>query len=259
MEELKDKIALVTGASGGIGRSIALSLAEHGAMVALIGRTEETLRAVAAEILGIGRRAIFLPCDVTRRAEIEDAARRAVKELGPGQILVNNAGVAPAAGFVEMEDSLWEEVLKVNLTGTYHCCKVFLPGMLALKWGRIINIASTVSKVSYPNTSAYTTSKHAVLGLTRALAAETARSGVTVNAICPGYVNSRLTMENARIMAEKTGKPMEHVLELFKGSSPQKRLIEPREVAHVALMLTSDSAQGITGQAINVDGGAVMS
>ncbi len=258
MEELKGKIALVTGASRGIGRSIALALAQHGASVVLIGRTETTLKAVAEELRGLGHQALPLACDVTRREDVEKVARQTKGELGSVQILVNNAGTAPAARFVEMEDRLWEEVLKVNLTGTYYCCKVFLPAMLSLKWGRIINIASIVSKVSYPNTSAYTTSKHAVLGLTRALAVETVRSGVTVNALCPGYVDTDLTLKNAKLMAEKTGKPVEDMLGLFKASSPQRRLIEPEEVAHVAVMLASDSAKGITGQAINVDGGAVM-
>ncbi|MFQ5540198.1 MAG: SDR family oxidoreductase, partial [Candidatus Binatia bacterium] len=126
------------------------------------------------------------------------------------------------------------------------------------KWGRIINVASTVSKVAYPNISAYTSSKHAVLGLTRALALETARSGVTVNAICPGYVDTELTQKNAKLMAEKTGKGLEEVLQLFKNSSPQKRLIAPEEVADVAVLLASEATKGITGQAINVDGGAVM-
>jgi 3-hydroxybutyrate dehydrogenase len=130
--------------------------------------------------------------------------------------------------------------------------------MLASKWGRIINIASTVAKVAYSHISAYVTSKHAVLGLTRALAVETAKFGVTVNAVCPGYVDTSLTRRNALLMAAKRGKPLDDSLEILAGTSPQKRLIEPEEVAHLALMLASESAKGITGQAINVDGGAVM-
>ncbi len=152
-----------------------------------------------------------------------------------------------------------EEVLRANLTGTYLCCKVFLPSMVASGWGRIINIASTVAKVSYSHIAAYATSKHAVLGLTRSLAVEFARSGVTVNAICPGYIDTELTHKNIGLMAEKTGKSLEDVLKSFTATSPQHRLIAPEEVARLALTLASESALGITGQAINVDGGAVMS
>jgi NAD(P)-dependent dehydrogenase (short-subunit alcohol dehydrogenase family) len=157
-----------------------------------------------------------------------------------------------------MDDQLWEEVMKINLMGAYYCCKIFLPGMIASGWGRIINIASTVAKVAYPYVSAYTASKHGLLGLTRALAVEMARTGVTVNAICPGYVDTELTLNNARLMAERTGKSVEKVLELFRSTSPQNRLIAPEEVADLAVMLASNSAGAITGQAINVDGGAVM-
>lgn len=258
IDELKGKIVLVTGSSRGIGRSIALAFAHRGARVVLLGRTEEALKAVAAEISNHGNQALPLTCDVGRREEVQALAQQIKSQLGTVQILINNAGLAPAVSFVEMEDSLWDEVLKVNLTGTYNCCKLFLPDMLAARWGRIINIASTVSKVAYPHTSAYTSSKHAVLGLTRALAVETARLGVTVNAICPGYVDTELTLKNARLMAEKTGKGLDEVLKVFKRSSPQNRLIAPEEVADVAVMLASETTKGITGQAINVDGGAVM-
>jgi anthraniloyl-CoA monooxygenase len=130
--------------------------------------------------------------------------------------------------------------------------------MIAAKWGRIVNIASTVAKTSYPNISAYATSKHAVLGLTRSLAVETAKFGVTVNAVCPGYVDTGLTQKNAALLAEKKGKPLADAFEMLKSASPQRRLIEPDEIADLTVMLASEAAKGITGQAINVDGGAVM-
>ncbi len=258
MEGLKGKIVLVTGGSRGIGRSIALAFAAHGSHVVLTGRTQATLDSVADEIQHLGGKALPLTCDVSKKQEVEAVKERVNKQLGPVQVLINNAGIAPAASFLEMPDHLWEEVLRVNLSGTYNCCKVFLPEMIATKWGRIINIASIVAKVAYSHTSAYTTSKHAVLGLTRALALEMARSGVTVNAICPGYVETELTLNNARLMAEKSGRGVEEALRLFMGSSPQNRLIAPEEVAELAVMLASKAADGITGQAINIDGGAVM-
>ena len=259
MEEyLKGKIVLVTGAGRGIGRSIALAFGASGSQVVVAGRNRAVLNTVAEEIRSLGAKALPLTCDVTRKEEVQFLKDKITNQLGAVQILINDAGVAPAASFLEMEDQLWHDVLKVNLDGTYHCCKVFLPGMTASGWGRIINIASTVAKVAYFHTAAYTTSKHAVLGLTRALAIEMARTGVTVNAICPGYVDTELTLHNARLMAEKTGKRIEDALALFKGSSPQNRLIAPEEVADLVLMLASNASDGITGQAINVDGGAVM-
>ena len=225
--DLEGKVVLVTGGSRGIGRSIALAFASHGSHVVLTGRTQKTLDGVAEEIHRLGGKALPLVCDVTNKQAVEALKGEVATHLGTAQILINNAGVAPAASFLEMPDHLWEEVLKVNLIGTYYCCKVFLPEMIAAKWGRIINIASIVAKVAYSHTSAYTTSKHAVLGLTRSLAIEMARLGVTVNAICPGYVETDLTLNNARLLAEKTGKRLEEALTLLKGSSPQKRLITP--------------------------------
>ena len=254
----QDKNVLVTGGGRGIGRAIALAFAAQGSRVAITGRTQASLDAVAEEIRAKGGQALPLTCDVTRKEEVEALNREITGEFGGVQILVNNAGMAPAAAFLEMDDRLWNQVLKVNLTGAYHCCKVFLPAMIASKWGRIVNIASTVAKVAYPYIAAYTASKHGLLGLTRALAIEMARTGVTVNAICPGYVETELTLGNAARMAEKTGKEVEEVLKLFKSVTPQNRLITPEEVADLAVMLASERAGGITGQAINVDGGAVM-
>jgi NAD(P)-dependent dehydrogenase (short-subunit alcohol dehydrogenase family) len=255
---LRDKVVLVTGASGGIGEAIAGEFAGSGAVLVVSSRNGDKLQALVSRLKREGGQALALCCDITDRKQVADLRTVIDDRIGTVQILINSAGIAPAVSFVEMSDAVWDDVLAVNLTGTYNCCKTFLPGMLRSGWGRIINIASTAAKVAYSHVSAYTTSKHGVLGLTRSLALETAKLGVTVNAICPGYVDTELTRENARRMADKTGKSIEEVLKLFAGSSPQKRLITPAEVAGLALMLASEKAGGITGQAINLDGGAVM-
>jgi NAD(P)-dependent dehydrogenase (short-subunit alcohol dehydrogenase family) len=255
---LKDKVVLVTGASGGIGQALAAGFAHNEATVVVSSRNEGKLQALAQRLKSDGAQALAVRCDVVEKEQVDALCAIVAERVGTVQILINNAGIARAASFLQMEDRLWNEILRVNLTGTYNCCKAFLPGMIAQGWGRIINIASTTAKVAYSHVSAYTASKHGVLGLTRSLALETARLGVTINAICPGYVDTELTRENARRMADKTGKEVAEVLRLFAESSPQKRLIAPVEVAGLALMLASEKAGGITGQAINVDGGAVM-
>src|SRR4029453_1430346 len=255
---LRDRVVLVTGASGGIGEAIAVEFARGGAVVVVSSRNEEKLQALAQRLKNNGGQALALCFDVADRKQVVALGAMIAGGVGTVQILINSAGVAPAASFLEMSDGAWDDVLRVNLTGTYNCCKTFLPPMINSGWGRIINIASTAAKVAYSHVSAYTTSKHGVLGLTRSLALETAKLGVTVNAICPGYVDTELTRENAQRMADKTGKSMDEILKLFSESSPQKRLIAPAEGAGLALMLASEKAGGITGQAINVDGGAVM-
>lgn len=255
---IRKKVVLITGAAGGIGQSLAAEFARGGAMVVVSSRNEDKLRALAQRLKSDGGQVLPLHCDVAERAQVQALGAMIAERVGTVQILINSAGVAPAANFLEMADQVWDDVLRVNLTGTYNCCKTFVPGMMQSGWGRVINVASTTAKVAYSHVSAYTTSKHGVLGLTRSLALETAKLGVTVNAICPGYVDTELTRENARRMAEKTGKKVDDVLRLFAESSPQKRLIAPEEVAALALLLASEKASGITGQAINVDGGAVM-
>jgi NAD(P)-dependent dehydrogenase (short-subunit alcohol dehydrogenase family) len=259
MDSIREKtVVLVTGGGDGLGRAIATAFAAQKYPVAITGRTQSKLDSVVAEISDRGGAAVGFASDVTQREQVEELNRKITERLGPVGILVNNAGIARAAGFLEMDDSLWETIIRVNVHGTYNCCKVFLPRMIAAKWGRIINMGSTMSKTAYSHVSAYVTSKHAVLGLTRALAVETATSGVTVNAVCPGYVNTGLTHHNAELLAERRGMPLEQALEILARTSPQKRLIEADEVASLILMLASDAAKGITGQAINVDGGAVM-
>ena len=257
MSLLTDRIALVTGAGRGIGRAVALAMARAGCHVVLAARTREPLEQVASAVRGYGREAVPVICDVGSRAEV-DALEKTARRMGVVQILVNGAGIAPAASFLEMDDALLDEVMRVNFKGTYHCCKRFLEPMIGAGWGRIINIASTTAKTAYPYTAAYTASKHAVLGLTRVLALETARKGVTVNAICPGYVDTELTRENARRMAVAAGSTAPEVLERFARTSPQQRLMAADEVADMAVLLAGPVGDAVTGQAVNVDGGAVM-
>jgi 3-hydroxybutyrate dehydrogenase len=256
---LADRVALVTGGGRGIGRAIALAFAREGASVAVVARTAAEVEAVAAEVRAQGRKAVALPGDVTDSARVESVARAAAEALGPIQILVNNAGLAVSAKVLDTDDALWERHLRVNLTGAFYMSRAVLPGMLAARWGRIVNIASTAARQGFPYVAAYVASKHGLLGLTRALALEVVAAGVTVNAICPGYVATDLTRESARRIQEKTGRTYEQAIESLAAFSPQRRLIEPEEVAALAVMLASDEARGVTAQAWNVDGGAVQS
>jgi len=256
--KLPDRVALVTGGGRGIGRAIALAFAREGAHVAVTARTGAELDAVAAEIRALGRTALAVPCDVGERAQVDEAVRRVVDGLGPVQILVNNAGIAVSAKLVDTDDALWERHLRVNLTGAFLMTRAILPGMLAARWGRVINIASIAGRVGYPLVTAYTASKHGLLGLTRALAQEVVAAGVTVNAICPGYVATDMTWAGARNIQKRTGRAYEDAVHALAAFSPQKRLIEPEEVAALAVLLASDDARGVTAQAWNVDGGTVQ-
>jgi NAD(P)-dependent dehydrogenase (short-subunit alcohol dehydrogenase family) len=256
--KLPDRIALVTGGGRGIGRAIALAFAREGAHVAVTARTGAELDAVAAEIRALGRRALAVSCDVGERAQVDDAVRRVAEGLGPVEILVNNAGIAVSAKLLDTDDALWERHLRVNLTGAFLMTRAVLPGMLAARWGRIINIASIAGRQGYPLIAAYAASKHGLLGLTRALAQEVVAAGVTVNAICPGYVATELTWAGARNIQKRTGRAYEEAVQALAAFSPQKRLIEPEEVAALAVLLASDEARGVTAQAWNVDGGAVQ-
>ncbi len=255
---LKGQVALVTGGGRGIGRCIVLALAREGADVAVAARTEPEVAAVRAEVEALGLRSLACLCDVTDRHQVAGMIREVEKSLGPITALVNNAGIAASAKTADMDDDLWERILRVNLTGTYLCTKAVLPGMLTRGYGRIINIASTGAKVGFLYSAAYCASKHGVLGFTRSLALEVAGRGITVNAICPGFVETAMTDESIRRIVAKTGRPPDVARETLEGLSPQRRLIQPEEVAVVAVLLASPEARGIHGQAINVDGGAVM-
>ena len=252
----KTDAVFITGAGAGLGREMALAFASEGYAVAVTGI--EGVEGTAAEIRARGGRALGLPLDLRHSEQVEEAVNAALARFRGIGVLINNAAIAPAASFLEMPDSLWDDVVRINLTGTYNCCKVFLPQMIRGRWGRVINIASTAAKVVYPHVSAYVSSKHGILGLTRSLALESAKWGVTVNAICPGYLDTDLTRKSAESMARRIGKTPTEVLAMFAGTSPQGRLIGAEEVASLALLLASENSGGLTGQAINVDGGAVM-
>ena len=259
MDALAGTRAVVTGASRGIGRSIALALAGAGADVAVVARTGADLAALADEIQALGRRACALECDVTDPEQVTRMAAAAHQALGGVDILVNNAGASGSHKFAGHDDELWHRMLAINLTSVYYVTKAFVPGLIAQRAGRIITIASIASRTGSKYIAAYTASKHGVLGLTRALAAELVDYGITVNAICPGYVDSPMTTANVAKMVALTGATDDQIRATLAQTSPQRRLIEPEEVASIAVFLALDASRGITGQAINVDGGGLMS
>jgi NAD(P)-dependent dehydrogenase (short-subunit alcohol dehydrogenase family) len=256
---LAGKRVVVTGAGRGIGRSIALAFAQAGANVAVTSRTSSEIEQLAADIQVIGRQSIALPCDVTDPVQVTSMAANLIEGLGGVDILVNNAGNAGSHKFLNHSDELWHRMLSINLTSVYYVTKAFVPTLIEQRYGRIINIASIASRVGGNYIAAYTAAKHGVLGLTRALATELIPYNITVNAICPGYVNTPMTDASVGNIVSRTGMPESKAREALENTSPQKRLIEPVEVAAIAVFLAQDINRGITGQAINIDGGGLMS
>jgi NAD(P)-dependent dehydrogenase (short-subunit alcohol dehydrogenase family) len=258
-DRLRGRIALVTGGGRGLGRAIALAFAAEGADVAVVARTAAEIDTVARHVRALGRRAVAVTCDVGDRTEVDRAVAAVADALGPVTVLVNNAGVAVSAKLADTDDALWERHLRVNLTGAFHVTRAVLPGMQAAGWGRIVNIASTAGRAGFPYVAAYVASKHGLVGLTRALGMELARTGITVNAICPGYAATDLTWQSARRIEARTGRSYDEALEALAAASPQRRLVEPEEVAAVAVLLASEAGRGITAQAWNIDGGLLQS
>ncbi len=244
--------AVVTGGASGIGAAIAEHLAQVGMRVTLMGRDQEKLLATAN-----GFNAVTQQVDISKPDDVRRGFAAAVQVNGPVTILVNNAGVVETSTFAKMSDELWNAMLAVNLTGTYLCTKSVVDSMSAAGFGRIINIASTASLKGYAYVSAYCAAKHGVLGLTRALALELARKGVTVNAVCPGYTDTEMVSRSLDTIVERTGMDREQALaELVRGN-PQGRLIKPQEIAETVLWLCNPNSASITGQAIAVAGGEV--
>lgn len=258
--KLANKIALITGGGRGIGRAIAFAFAREGASLVLAARTKEQVERVADEIKAeCDVEVLPVSCDVSDREAVERLFRISREKFARGvDVLVNNAGIAESAPLIKTEDELWHRHLAINLTGTFYCTRAALPFMIERGWGRIINVASIAGKTGAPYIAAYSASKHGVLGLTRSVALEVATKGVTVNAICPGYVETDMARRAVENITAKTGKSEAEAAAALSSMSAQNRLITPEEVAALALLLASDDGRGITGQAINVDGGSVL-
>lgn len=254
---LQGRHALVTGASRGIGFEVARALLAQGARVTLLGRGEQSLGQAAAALAAHGE-VHTASGDVARRADVDAAFASAAQRFGAVDILVNNAGQAVSQRFDRLTEDQWQQMLAVNLTGTFHCMQAALPGMLQRQWGRIVNVASTAGLIGYAYVSAYCAAKHAVVGLTRSVALEAAGKGVTVNAVCPGYTETDIVREAVANISGKTGMSPEQARAKLAERNPQGRLVQPEEVASAVQWLCLPQAAAVNGQSIPVDGGEVM-
>ena len=260
MPYLTHKHAIVTGGGRGIGAAIAAELARLGASLTIMGRDAASLERCAADISSEHRvRVLPVVCDVSDEASIDGAFARARDALGEPFALVNNAGQAESAALPEMQRAVWERMLSVNLTGSYLCARAVLPAMLAASTGRIVNIASTAGLRGYARMTAYCAAKHGVIGLTRALAQETARFGVTVNAVCPGYTEDTSMVRQAiDTLSRNLNKSEAEATEMMLRRNPRRSFVRPAEVANAVAWLCSPDATAVTGQAIAVAAGEVM-
>jgi NAD(P)-dependent dehydrogenase (short-subunit alcohol dehydrogenase family) len=248
------RTCLVTGAGRGIGAAVAARLSADGHRVALLGRDAGALDRVRADLPGP---TMTLPADVTEAATVEAALGRLEAEWGPVEVLVSNAGAGTAAPLVETTDDDWSRMLELNLTAPFRLVRRTLPAMTAQGWGRIVVVASVVAKRGEAQVAAYTAAKHGALGLVRAAAAEVARTGVTVNAVCPGYVDTPMTDGTVAAIAARSGRSQEEARAALARRQPIGRLVDPAEVAEAVAFCLVNAA--VTGQGINVDGGAVQS
>jgi NAD(P)-dependent dehydrogenase (short-subunit alcohol dehydrogenase family) len=252
---LAGRHAVVSGASRGIGAVVAAQLAAQGARVSLFARDAAAL-AELTQRLGSDN-SLPVAADVTDAHSVREAFAAARARFGAVHILINNAGQAASAKFTDTDPALWNRILAVNLTGTYLCTREAVPDMLREKFGRIVNIASIAGLRGAAYISAYATSKHAVIGLTRSLALEYARENLTVNAVCPGYTDTDMVRQAIANIRAKTGRSESEALAALVATNPQRRLITPEEVAHAVLWLVTPGAQSINGQSLIISGGEV--
>ncbi|MFN3349246.1 SDR family NAD(P)-dependent oxidoreductase [Pseudorhodoplanes sp.] len=253
MAQLSGRHALVTGGGRGIGRAVAAALSAAGAAVTVLGRQQAALDDAVAK----GHARDLIVADVTDPAAVSAGIERAEADNGPFDILVANAGAAETAPFGKTAPEQFRRLFELNVLGIVNCAQILLPGMVARKSGRIVAVASTAGLKGYGYVSAYVTSKHAVVGLVRSLAIETAKTGVTVNAVCPSFTDTDLVRESVAAISKKTGRSEQDVIAQYVKDVPMARLIKPEEVAAAVLYLSSDAASAVTGTAMTVAGGEI--
>lgn len=248
--------AVVTGGGRGIGAAISVALAKAGARLTIMGRDERVLEAQLERLSSsVGGEHEAVPCDVTDEASVTRAFAAARERFGEVFVLVNNAGAAESKRFVDTTIEEWSRMIAVNLTSAFLCTRAVLPGMLAAKRGRVVNVASTAGVAAASRIAAYSAAKHGVVGLTRSVAAEVAKQGITVNAVCPGYTETEMAQRAIDNLSTGLKKSAQEARALLEATIPRGRLIEPDEVAGTVAWLCSAAASGITGQAIVINGG----
>jgi NAD(P)-dependent dehydrogenase (short-subunit alcohol dehydrogenase family) len=253
--KLEERHAVVTGGGRGIGAEIARQLRDAGARVTIMGRNPALLDKHAREL---GANVAAVPCDVTDEASVAEAFTKARTRFGDPMILVNNAGQAKSEKFLETSRELWDRMLTVNLTSVYLCTRQVLPAMMKAQQGRVVNIASTVGVKGASRMTAYSAAKHGVVGVTRSLALETVRFGITVNAVCPGYTDTDMTEQGVQELMAAKKISRDEALGMIMRVIPRGALTTPGEVASTVRWLCMPESSGVTGQAIVVSGGEIV-